>query len=609
MEGELRYRIRFTSGSLEGQLFTLGAEPVTVGRSHTCGIRLMEADVSGRHIMLSAGPKGVDLEVISSRRTLLGDQMLKTGDKLPVKAGQTVTMGRAAAFELECYRSDGDQTEAPMSDGLTRLGLTGMSSGAAGRAGDTVRAGGLPRTAGEMTTASGGISADSLETAAPRQDGVPTNAPRTGTIGLDTTYGRTFGTRVIPPVPQPKTQPPGGGTAGPATAPPAPPAADETQVIQTRVATPQEMAYMRELHSKKQRRRLGTRIALGALFAALAGGLYVWMAVHAPEQVLSIPSPRKNWKVMDSEMRPIAPGDAAGAGNSVYFSYPAAGGWGTESTATEANAQLGTETTVFSVKTRVGRDLDVPLQLRLVAYASPFSLNQSQEESFADWDRTSGLGLEKQARLATDFIGAAPGIPCLRYTYTRKATPQEEAEGVLDWAGVMSFFRYHDTCFAYFREVPSVEELRAEHMLLRSAVFLGISSPLVQERWMGMEPSRQYGGQIAMLRNSAKELMDKNMDNEWDELEDKLTTILIRTFPKRGLDPDSAQLYDEVLEWLRILRARQTETWKKRSVIRFRAARDKDADVKRMDEEIRALFRSPDDRRHYTAQKDKWWAQ
>ncbi|MBR6023040.1 MAG: FHA domain-containing protein [Kiritimatiellae bacterium] len=610
MAEELRYRISFTKGSLTGQLFPLGSEPVIVGRSHTCGIRVMEPDVSGRHVMLSVGAKGVGMEVISSRRTLLDGKLLKTGDQVPVKAGQTVAMGGIVAFVVECYRNDGDQTEAPgdWTNGMTRFGVDDS----------TRRPGAEPaQDATSMTTpvedfgGQPGAIGDDDDTgthipAPPSRANRPPPRPArfvpppvsgttsTGTIG-------TLATTPSWPVP-----PSGGETLGTEALPPS---ADATQVIQTRAATPQEMAYMRELHNMKRRRKLGLRLGLGGVATAIAAGVCVWLAWQQPEPVPPIPKERKTWKLLDSEMRTIPDQNPAGAGDSVFLSYPAAGEWVSTKTAVRSNSALGTEETVFSVKTRVGSKLDLPLQLRVIAYANAASLNQSLEEAFADWDRTSGLGLEKQSHLAVDFVGVDPGIPCLRYTYTRKATQAEEQEGVLDWAGVLSFARLRDTCIVYLREVPSVEELRAEHMLARTAVFFGISAPIVRSRWMGRTPQEQAPGSLPILRNSAKELLGKNMDNEWEELETKLTTILIRTYPNRKSDPDAARLHDEALEWMGILRARQDETWKKRCVIRFQATRDKNADTKRMDEGIRALFRSKDDRRHVTAQKEKWWEQ
>lgn len=582
MAEELKYRISFTKGSLAGQLFPLGDEAVILGRSHTCGIRVMEPDVSGRHVMLSVGPKGVEMEVISSRRTLLDGKALKTGDTVAVKAGQSVAMGGLVEFTVECYRNDGDRTEAPgeLTDIVIRFGGDALDDDATRRPG----VGGEPESTSLPTAdADGGID-DTGDQMPPSKAEITTSSETAGTQ------------RIPPPLPPP---PSGGDTIGVTAIPPS----DATQILRTRAATPQEMAYMRELHNKKRRRKLGLRLGLGGVVMALAAGLCIWLAMTPAEPFLSDPPDRDFLDLVDGDLRPVEDS----ADESIYFSYPASGGWGYVETRISTNTALGVVENISEVKTRVGRNLDVPLQLTFIAYTSVASLNQSQEEAFADWDRTNGLGLEKQTRLGVDFIGENPGIPCLRYTYTRKALADEAVE---DWAGVLSFFRLRDACFVYFREVPGTEQLRAEHMLLSSDVFLDVTDGLIRTRWTGMTPGRQYRGELPILRNSVRELMDKNMDNEWEELEDKLTTILIRTYPKRGGDPDAARLYDEAMEWISILRARQTETWKKRCVTRYCVPEYKQSDEgKRQDEGIRALFRSPDDRRHYIAQKEEWWLQ
>lgn len=577
MSEDLKYRIAFTKGSLEGQLFPLGKEPVTVGRSHTCGIRVMEPDVSGRHVRLSVGAKGVELEVISSRRTVLDGKSLRTGDRPMVKAGQTVSLGGSVAFAVECYRSDGERTEV-LSDWTNGTTRTRIAPGP-GMDDETTR---NPIPVPDETSLTAPAGHGPGDTASPS----------------DTAYDRTAGA----------SRSSSGDTVGTGLVPVT--TADATQSIQTRVATPQEMAYMRDLHNRKRQRKLWLKLGLGGLAAAIAAGVCIWLAMTPPEPILSDPPEWAYLDLVDGEMNPVE----ESADESIYLSYPVTGGWGdvVDRGRGAFNEALGTMEHVFSVKTRIGRDLDVPLQLTFIAYTRGETLNQSQEESFGDWDRNNSFGIEKQTKLLNDFIGANHGIPCLRYTYTRKASPEErtaaEGEEDEDWSGVLSFFRLRDSCFLFFREVPSVEQLRAEHLLLPSDVFLGVANSLVQARWTGMDPSRQYRGDVDVLRRSAVELLDKNMDNEWEELEDKLTTILIRTYPDR--ENGSAEKYDDALKWMAILRDRQTETWKRRCVARLCVQpREEETVGKQQDEAIRALFRSPDDRRRYIAQREDWWLQ
>lgn len=591
MTDELKYRIRFTRGTLAGQLFPLGSEPVILGRSHTCSIRLMEPDVSGRHVMLSVSPKGVGMEVISSRRTVLDGTALKTGDRVSVKAGQGVTMGGTASFEVECYLSDGDATEMPMGGELP----TGF------------RDGGEPRKPGRGIDTANPEPATGSRTDPPSAAGMTgaktkTSFRRKASLG-DTTHPATMGTQAVPP---PET---GGETAGTAAFAAA---GDATQVLRTRAATPQELAYMRSLHDRKRRKRLWLRLALGLCVTGIACGVYAWLALHAPEQTLSIPKPPKgrkpltSWLVADAALNPAGTDQTTTAG--LYLKYPT----GADVPKTQeraANPAGGNdEATVSALRARVGRARDVPLQLKLVAYASDASLDQDREDSFAAWYASQKLGIEKQMALKTDFVGENPGIPCLRWTYRRPGTDGEREEGIDDWAGVLSFFRLRDTCFVYFREVPGIEELRAESLLLATSGFLGIAPGMVQAHWEGMDKARQYGTNLPALRNSANELMQKPMKTKWEETEGKLTTILVLTFRQRG-NEDADRKYDQAQKWMKKLRESQEKAWKEARNKRWRVPeKDRDGKGRQLDEEVRTLFRSPDDRRtDWVRTKEKWW--
>ena len=390
MDGDLRYRIRFTRGSLAGQLFPLDGEAVIVGRSHTCGIRVMEPDVSGRHLMLAVGAKGVELEVISSRRTLLDGSVLRGGERVALRAGQEVAMGGAVAFELECYRSDGDATEMPESGGLTRFPATsgGMGDGETGNLTSATRSMSGPDGGEEDTRvpSPGRRNASSGGTTAPPQTN-GTTAPPTATripsrsSGGDATARSSGGNTM--------SRSSGGDATMGATAMPS---ADETQVLQTRAATPQELAYMRDLHTRKQRRRLTIRLVLGLLLAALAGGFYAWMVLHAPAPYLTEPPGRDvTWPdptpLVDDRLVPVDPG--TDADECLYLEAP-------------VPADFDEDRRGFTTRFGLWPESDVAIQLRLSWYRDPDSLSKGREESFEAWldgrGSINGVAIEGRSR-------------------------------------------------------------------------------------------------------------------------------------------------------------------------------------------------------------------
>ena len=464
MTDELKYRIRFTRGTLSGQLFPLGAEPVILGRSHTCSIRLMEPDVSARHVMLSTDSKGVGMEVISSRRTLLDGTPLKTGDKVAVKAGQGVTMGGTASFEVECYLSDGDATEMPMGGDLPTGFRDETRKPGPGRGAETTNltsAVSPPAGVRPDTRSPGGLTGADTKTAFRRK-----------ARAAETAYPGATATRAAPP--------PGGETEGTEAFA----AGDATQVLRTRAATPQELAYMRELHNKKRRRRLWLRLALGLCLTGMAGGVYVYLALHAPERKLALPGGgKKTFPLLDGNLHPLPAGSKDMV--SIAWFYPEA--WGDPTRPAASGA-----TNVFAIARPIGRARDVLLRLRLVAWTDPASLDRNAEESFRAWREGGAGGIQLHEELERDFFGTAPGIPCLKWTYQRAATESEQSGGVLGWAGVLSFFRLQDTCFLYTREVPDEEKFRAETLLRDTKTMLGIGPTMVRTRWAGTDTNHQY---------------------------------------------------------------------------------------------------------------------
>ena len=120
----MRYQIRFIEGELQGKTFPIGANALSIGRSHSNEVRLTTPDVSSRHVNLSLGNDGVILENLSARVTKIDDDALTTGDRKRLVAGQVVTMGALVKFTLEALAdapkptpkpvaSDGDATVPP----------------------------------------------------------------------------------------------------------------------------------------------------------------------------------------------------------------------------------------------------------------------------------------------------------------------------------------------------------------------------------------------------------------------------------------------------------------------------------------------------------------
>ena len=118
------YLIRFLSGSLNGVSIPIGpGTSISIGRSHKNDYVLTEPDVSAMHCRLSCKAEGVELEVISSRRTLLDAEALSIGDKRILTAGQKLTLGNNVVILIE----NTPDSEATDEDDKPTQSLAGMS--------------------------------------------------------------------------------------------------------------------------------------------------------------------------------------------------------------------------------------------------------------------------------------------------------------------------------------------------------------------------------------------------------------------------------------------------------------------------------------------------
>ena len=93
-------RISFTEGDNKGENYPLLPEQVvSVGRSHSNTIRLAAPDVSGKHLIIRTDKGGnINMEILSSRTTVVNGKNAKIGDILRLAAGSTVQLGNNTVF-------------------------------------------------------------------------------------------------------------------------------------------------------------------------------------------------------------------------------------------------------------------------------------------------------------------------------------------------------------------------------------------------------------------------------------------------------------------------------------------------------------------------------
>lgn len=106
--------IAFQRGSLAGRVIEIPrGGSVAIGRSHTCDVRAAESDVSSRHVVISRTTDDtLVVEVISVRRTLLNEDVVRQGDSFPLRPGDVLTMGSALSCQVGEVGGDGQTVAA-----------------------------------------------------------------------------------------------------------------------------------------------------------------------------------------------------------------------------------------------------------------------------------------------------------------------------------------------------------------------------------------------------------------------------------------------------------------------------------------------------------------
>lgn len=224
------YLLRFSAGSRSGEMVKLKEPESLLGRSRSCDIRVMEGDVSGRHLSFSFCSEGIRMENDGSTRTLVNGQSLEQGGTCILSPGDVVQVGGTLAFSIEVDGVDGQMA-------------TGLSED---------------------------MSAPSLQETAPppsQETALPVSHPSSETA--------------IPPSGAPKAK-------ASVSSPPEPPRM-VTEVMNTKIAGGEELQQLRERNARVKTRRMVGRVLLGGMVFVAVAASYYFFVRQVPEKVLSWP--------------------------------------------------------------------------------------------------------------------------------------------------------------------------------------------------------------------------------------------------------------------------------------------------------------------------------
>ena len=555
----MRYRIHFINGEVAGSVFDIPANgTLSVGRSRSNSVCLKAPDVSGRHLVLTASENGVTLESLSLRKTETESGRVEIGVKIPLAAGQTVKIGSSNEFVLECAELRGDTVEdiAPASEPNP-----------------------APRNFDENATIGGGAFPGGMDN-------------KTVVVSED------FGNTVLSSTPEnPPMQPGafGGGktsVAADSSGSRGEPAALErdmpgedasiaynnTVALQTRMASPDELEFMRVAYQKKRTKKTLIMSAAVTLSFALVFFVYFAFFHREPERYLSWPKNANGNYAIGRVDVPVP------FGNDMDFQFPSAG-----------NAKVSESENLFVVETRIGKYSDVPLRVVLSFEKNGDFLKIDRRRAFEDWmnEKKSGDGNWNFDLIQPiSFYGSFNGIPYLAANYSYVANSES-------YFGIAEFFRIEDWRFVLRKEIPMRERWRGESFI-KNETMVFFANSLVFRAWEGFENPKSENPKASV--EEAKRLLSRDSPAVWDKTDYLLKNALAVSLMNGDMDTFSAA--QALLVSLRESQA----VWYNAQKISYNlaAVRKDEKAARRVSENCKAVFSSDEDLRFHLIRQNKW---
>ncbi|MFA4943437.1 MAG: FHA domain-containing protein [Lentisphaeria bacterium] len=534
------FRVTVERGEPAGAVFELQPGENIAGRSHSANLRVATADVSGRHLCLRLEAGTVTAENLSRGGSLLDGVPLAA--PTPLRSGQRLQLGANTVLLVEELAP---AKVTPVADSATQPPATAT---AAAEPPTGIGAATPPPPPPKAVAAPAAAAAPDLERTAARPAAPPAPGAEATNVLAKTVAAR-----------QAAEGPEGG-----------------TRIMQTRVASTEEIEFLKEAERKRSRNRILLMVG-GGLFLLLLVFL-LWPRRPAPEPSLTWPKDAKgDW--LDAFVKPASGGYDAGGFD---LAFPGAPGW------TSKPIPGGIE-----ILTRVGRDQDVPLRLILEEVDDPKEVERTRLATLDEWMRTareSGGSWNFDPPSAVFFIGGDNGIPCVAVAYVR-----EKGE---PWFGVATLFRHGLRRVVLRAEVPAAERVRAEAIV--NSLFLKVSPPFVSRHWEGAPelPAAEAGDLISQVRLE----LARMAPSAWDKLDVMLMGTLRKAVRNGNREQEQA-----ALELLQDLRQKQMLWFNAQRIAYFNALAQNDRKTAaRIAEVCKAVFSSPDDARYYAIRKNEW---
>lgn len=518
--------------------------PVLVGRSSAADVHFHEEDVSGRHVLIEASGTGFDVVNLSRRRTVLNGRELQPDERVRLASGDILELGGSVRI---------------------RVSFAERSPNAPDDAGTVADGARLPETvAAEAVTMPG----------MPFEQMVGDTVFRVSTVAQGNGGEKGDETKFL-----------GGG---------------ETCIIQTHIASPEEVAEARAALERGRRARRGFFFVVLVLFLALLAGFYVVRQTHRETDWMSLPCNRLTGK---TDVRAFLVRNAA-SNILLRIDYPYSPKMAVQ--ADDARPEL-------EVETVMGRDGDVPYRLRFQAVRRDDELRLSLVDSMWRWmsrrrREESDLTFDAQTidELEVSFFEDEYAWCCQEATdygirFIRQRYQHARSDGKV-WCGFVLYFRSGDTAYTLCREIPEAYWKRGCGQLTADPN-IGIFRAFAQTYWespgagqMPLDWSR------AQLLGEIRAELNPERSGIWRKIRRWIDALIVHSW--RGTDGERREAFG-LLAQLR--EYERNFYWGKYNAYDAAKANRADKRCRSIRQDCQAVFNEPDDRRYHLINNGEVW--
>ncbi len=577
----MKYQIRFTDGEYQDHVFPIGAAALSIGRSHSNVIHLQTADVSGKHVNLTLTDKGILLENFSSRVTTVDDAPIAMGDRVNLVAGQVIGLGSLVKFTLEALPDDTPAAASAPRDDDATVPPAPKATAAQSAA----------KTPTDKNDDDATVPPAPKAPAAKDNDATVPPAPK-AKPAAPSGANRNDDDATVPPKKAPAPQPavkkaPAPQPAANTKTSEAPSAAseedssNETISMQTRMASAEELEYMKSSHEKRKMRKTGCTLFVLASIAAIVATVYFCFFYRQPEKDTSWPVDEAGQLLVAS----VKMEESCPFSNVLAIRYP-----------NVPDVSVKKETGRLAIVSKLGKYQDVPLHLTMDYFQDRKTLLQPREATLEAWMATKTSGSENwnfDLIQPLAFYRVDHGIPYLCVPYSR--TENNES-----YVGYAVQIRITDWVFILQKEIPTRDRWRAE-WFIQGTSFLAFGENVTSTHWEGTDTYQK--GDLVGIIGEARALMRRHSTTVWQKAEFLIRSALVQA-PQT---PEGQQITKDAAELLKELRDAQIEYYNAQKIAYLLARTNRnEREQKKIIAELKAVFSSEEDRRYHKIRQDKW---